>query len=133
MSTGFKINRTFDFEVIQELINSVIFKNKYENMKLISILAAPEAMKYADVYTMHKNALENVTSGTLPTSANDCTFLLFKNSSDETFVIAEEYVESTTIKITSKETLAITIANVESEDKETILSFIRSLGYSPVY
>lgn len=130
MADTLKVNREYTFNIKGNLANSILFKNTYQGVKLISIMSASEAAKYSDVYTLHKNARENDT--TLPSDANECSFLLFKNSSNETLILAEEYIDLTTVALSSKSDLKISIANVEDADVDVILNYIKSLGYVPV-
>ena len=131
MADKLKVNRTYTFNIANGLSNSSLFKSGYQGLKLISMINASEASKYVDVYTLHKNATAQDTSGSIPKSADDCTFLLFKNSSDETTVLAEEYINSDSIAISSKQHLTFEVVDVEDEDQEIITNFIKSLGYNP--
>lgn len=137
MADTLKVNKTFTFNIKTELVTSTQFKSTYQGVKLVSMLSASEAIKYTDVYTLHTHAKEvsasNTTSGvsSLPTDANDCTFLLFKNSSDENLILAEEYIDLTTVALSSQSALRLYIPEVEDVDVDTIINFIKSLGYVP--
>jgi ribosome-binding ATPase YchF (GTP1/OBG family) len=131
MADKLKVNRTYTFNIKNGLSSSTLFKSGYQALKLISMINASEASRYVDVYTLHKNATAIDTSGSIPKSADDCTFLLFKNSSDETTVLAEEYIDSDSIAISSKQHLTFEVVDVEDADQEIITNFIKSLGYNP--
>ena len=115
---SFKVNRTFNFSPKTQLYSNMLFSASYNGLKLVSIISAEEAAKHSDIYTIHKNVLaaySQVTSTTcdIPTSVEDCSFLMFKTGEDQTFVIAEEYIDSSTIVVSSKRTCIYTVYNVE--------------------
>lgn len=135
---SFKVNRTFNFSPKTQLYSNMLFSASYNGLKLVSIISAEEAAKHSDIYTIHKNVLaaysqDTSTTCDIPTSVEDCSFLLFKTGKDQTFVIAEEYIDSSTIVVSSKRTCIYTVYNVEDSDIDTISNFIKSLGYTAKY
>ena len=119
----FNINKVYNFNTLAP----VILGDRYENMKVLGVLTADEAMKYRDIYTLHNNLVPVIVG--LPVNAGDCSFLLLENSSKETTVLAIEYIDPNSVEVVTTVNIRADILDVSTNDMVIINSLLKEAGY----
>jgi len=119
----FNINKVYNFNTLAP----VILGDRYENMTVLGILTAEEAMKYRDIYTLHNNLIPVITG--LPVNAGDCSFLLLENTSKETTVLAIEYIDPVSVQLVTSVNIRADIMNASTNDLVIITSLLKGAGY----
>jgi len=122
---AFEIRKSYDF--VTHAPN--ILKGVYKNWLVVGILDANQASTYDDVFVIHQQVLDQLPAGT-PADISQLTFYLFKGPEGETNVLAEEWIDSSTIQQVSVGTLKVTVPNASSSDLTDIKSLLQNLGYN---
>jgi len=118
----FNINKSYNFSTLA----AAILGAAYNNMKVLGILTANEAVKYQDVYTQYE-ALNTIITG-LPTSADMLTYILFVDTLGNKKVIAQEYIDPASITLVTTTNLRIDIFNIDSAMEAVINLRFKELG-----
>lgn len=126
----FGLKKTYNFRTL----SPVILGAEYKNMKVISILANTEAVKYSDISTLHttiKNDTAYPISG-LPSNVTDLTYILFQNASGDKVVMASEYIDPYSITEVVALNAVVTVNNITSADMSVIRTILAEAGYSNI-
>lgn len=121
-----KINHSYSFGTIDGSLGS-----SYTNMIVKQIMSSEEAAKAKDIYTEYSK-IKKLTQNTqpLPLSADECTYVMFKNASSkdstDTVILAYEFLVDI-VEVKSK-TLLIEIKNYTSPDYNAVIEALRSIG-----
>jgi len=121
---AFELNKIYTFDTLAP----AILGSTFTNMKVKGIMAATEAMKYVDVYTLHNNLLNSITG--LPANVNDNTFLLLENPDGVTTVLAVEYIDPLNITLVTTTNIRIDVLNTTVSDIAILKTRLLELGYS---
>lgn len=124
MDVVFGFNKTYNFATLAP----AILGNTFTNVKVIGILTADNARKYEDIYTIHNSLIGVIPS--LPQSASGLTFLLFENNDGTTFVLANEYIDQSTITEVTTINIRIELLNLNTTDAGILRTRLLELGYS---
>lgn len=118
-----QINACYNIETIApNLLGS-----SYRNLRVKAIFSTDEAIKRnVDVYNLHNN-IKQLSNAHLPTSADDCDYILFEDDRKTEIIVAYQYLSDIRPVLTS--TLVITIPNYTGYDAAMIERQLRKLGY----
>ena len=119
-----KLKHTYNFNTLAP----AILGERYKLMKVKAILDANEAVKYADISTLH-TTLKPVITG-LPEHVNDLTFVLFQNTDGEESIYAVEYLDTTTLEEVSAVNVRVEVMDITTADLNVIKTKLLELGYS---
>ena len=120
---NFEVGSIYRFDTLAPTVLGV----SYNNMKVDGLVTASIASKHMDIYSRHKQ-LTTLIPG-LPTDANNCTFVMFTNvSNNETVILALEYIVTASIVSTEAVTLTVTIPNSSPADGPVIREALRKVG-----
>jgi hypothetical protein len=97
-------------------------------MAVKAILNADEAIKYRDIVTLHEK-MKVAVSG-LPNSVKDCTFYLLENTSGDRIVLANEYIDQSTVTLVTSVTINISVFNSLTTDVAILRARLQELGYT---
>lgn len=117
----FKINKRYNFNTVAP----TVLGDRYELMKLKSILSLDEAIKKYDVYTQHEKVKKYLDA---EYNIKDLTFFHFINGSTEK-IIPDVYIISNSIVEVDKVNILIEVDNVVTEDISAIAEILTSHGY----
>lgn len=120
----FSINKVYNFNTLAPTILGL----SYENMKVISMMAAEEAMKYRDIYTLHTSLVPTITG--LPTNAGDVTFMLLENKVGERTVLAIEYIDPISVTQVTTINIRVELLDVTTDDLAIVTARFKELGYT---
>jgi hypothetical protein len=101
----------------------------HTNMKvIIGEMTADAAVMYRNVRTLHNN-LKSVIPG-LPSSADDCTYILFEkqDTTKEKIVLAYEYIDIYTISEVQSVSAVYTFPEITTDKIAIISTRLRELG-----
>ncbi|MCI4437749.1 MAG: hypothetical protein JHC33_13165 [Ignisphaera sp.] len=118
------INNTYSFFTL----SPTILGTQYTNMAVKAILNADEAIKYRDIVTLHEK-MKVAVSG-LPNSVKDCTFYLLENTSGDRIVLANEYIDQSTVTLVTSVTINISVFNSLTTDVAILRARLQELGYT---
>lgn len=118
------INTTYSFFTL----SPTILGTQYTNMTVKAILTSDEAIKYRDIVTLHEK-MKVVVSG-LPNNVKDCTFYLLENTSGDRIVLANEYIDQSTITLVTSVTINISVFNSLTTDVAILRARLQELGYT---
>lgn len=121
------IKKTYNFNTLA----STILGASYKNMKVEMTMTAKQAVKVVeggvDIYTKHKT-LRNTITG-LPVNADDCTFLLLKNTiTNEPLVIAIEYIDLNSVVEVNTVTAHFTVNNIDTQTVSIVSNMLKEIG-----
>jgi len=120
------INKVYNFSTLAPAVLGSDFKD----MKVIAILTAKEAVKYRDIQTLHNTLKPIITA--LPTSVNDCSYVLFENIDNEKVLLALEYIDMFSIQEVVSTNIRVEIYNTNTDDVSIIRNRFIELGYANV-
>ncbi|MGE3591395.1 MAG: phage DNA polymerase-associated SH3 family protein [Arcobacter sp.] len=120
------INKVYNFSTLAPAIIGSDFKD----MKVRAILTAEEAVKYRDIQTLHNTLKPIITA--LPTSVNDCSYVLFENIDNEKVLLALEYIDMFSIQEVVSTNIRVEIYNTNTDDVSIIRNRFIELGYANV-
>jgi len=118
----FTINKTYDFVTLAPAILGA----NYTNMKVKGIVTLEEAIKHADVVTMHESVIPVIPG--LPPTVNDLIFIIFVDANGHELVLADSYIDATSIVATTVINLDIKISGVDSAMESILNLRLRELG-----
>lgn len=119
----FEVGSIYKFNTLAPTVLGV----SYSNMKVDGLVTASIASKHMDVYSRHKQLTTLITG--LPVDANNCTFIMFTNvSNNETVILALEYIVTASIVSTEAVTLTVTIPNSSPTDGPIIREALLRVG-----
>lgn len=118
----FELNKMYNFTTKAP----AILGGSYKNMKVDAIVNAREAVKYADIMTLHEQVK---TATALSVSAADATYIIFRTLTGETKLMALEYIHTDTVREVKTVNIKVELENYNTEDISIIDNRLRELGY----
>ena len=120
---AFSINKRYNFNTLVPQI----LGNNYESMKVLSIMTAKEAVKYRDVQTVNSGVLTSIAG--LSDDIDDLTFILFESSDGVKVVLANEWIEQSSVSEVSSTILKITVSVTDTDDIVVIRDNLIAAGF----
>lgn len=121
----FKLKNIYNFTTLAP----GVLGNTYSNMKVVGMMSHTEAIKYRDVLTLHETVKPLITG--LSDSVTDLNYILFVNMiSQEELLLAEEYINPSSVKTVENISINVAFSNVTTEDLAVIRNAIAELGYT---
>ena len=121
---NFSIKKIYNFDTLAP----GILNNHYKNMKVIGIIDSTEAVKYADILTLHNKISTLIPS--VPKNVKDLTYILFENADGKHVLMAYEYIEVSAITEVRSINLVIKINNASTSDITILRKALTELGYA---
>lgn len=121
---NFSIKKIYNFDTLAP----TILNNHYKNMKVIGIVDSTEAVKYADILTLHNKISSIIPS--IPKNVKDLTYILFENTDGKHVLMAYEYIELSSITEVKSINIVIKISNALTSDVAIIRKALTELGYA---
>jgi len=118
----FTVGNSYNFTTLAPTILGA----SYSNMKVIGIVTMSEAVRYSDVVTKHES-VKTIIPG-LPNTPNTLLFVVFEDSAGDKLVIAQDYVDLTTIVLVTTINLTIQVFNVASSMEPIVRQRLKELG-----
>jgi len=118
----FSINKSYNFTTL----DPAMLGASYNNMKVKGIVTFDEAVKYADVATLHNN-VKHVIPG-LPSLPNDMTYILFVDPAGITKILAEAYIDPNSVVAVTTVNLQVNIFGVDSAMESIIRTRLKEIG-----
>ena len=120
---SFEVGSIYRFDTLAPTVLGV----SYSNMKVDGLVSANIASKHMDIHSRHKQLKGLITD--LHADANNCTFIMFTNvSNNETVILALEYIVTSSIVSTEAVTLTVTIPNSSPTHGPIIREALRKVG-----
>lgn len=118
----FELNKTYNYSTIAP----ILIGSDYKAQKVKAIFTAQEAIKYRDITTLHETMKTAVP--TLPTSINDCTYILFQTDDNETHILALEYIDTFSIELVETINIRIDIPDANINTMSLLRTRLKELG-----
>ena len=120
----FKIKQLYSFEVYP----SALLGQDFKGLQLSAIISFDMARVYEDVTAIHKTAYANLPPGT---NANPeyLTYLLFKTVTGDQRIIAQEWIDLSSVIESSDRVITATIPNSSIEDVHRLRSALSQEGF----
>lgn len=119
----FEIKKTYNFSTLAP----TILGGNYTNMKVKAILTSENAVKYADITSIHTTIKPIIKN--LPDNVSELTYILFENLDKETSIFPIEYLETDSITEVSVLNIRIDIPNASMDDLNILKTRLKELGY----
>lgn len=111
----FTIKNTYNFVTYAPLV----LGGEHKNMKLEAIMDAETAQSYRDVATTHQDVLSLLPSGT-PANTNDLVFYKFRGEDGSVLVVADAWVDSSSILLVQDTIIQATIYGASTPDVQRV-------------
>lgn len=121
---NFKINSSYTFNNRAP----AVLGSGYKNAKLVAILDAKMAASFINIQSSHVNIYPYLPQST-PDAPEKYTYLVF-DISGERKVIAEEWIDETSVVESSTQSVQIDIQNVTTQDIAKIRNALTIGGFS---
>lgn len=121
----FELKKTYAFSILNDL--TPLLGEKYTLMKVKGILTSEEAVKYEDIYTTHTQALGFMSD--MPNDVRELSFILLEKPSKETFILAYNYIDESSIKAIEAMDIRIEIRQANTEDLTLLNNLLKEAGY----
>lgn len=122
--SNFKINNSYSFNTRAPAILGA----GYKNTKLIAILDSKMAGTLINIQSQHSNIFPYLPAGT-PNSPERFTYLVFEVNGERK-VIAEEWIDETSVQESSSQNIQIDIKNVTTQDIIKIKNMMTIGGFA---
>jgi len=119
----FLINQMYDFDTYAP----TILGGHYTNMKVKGIVSFDDAIKHADVATIHES-VKAVIPG-LPPTPNDLIFIIFVDTTGAEVTICKDYINPAITQVTTIN-INISINGISSALEPVINLRLQELGIS---
>lgn len=121
---SFKIGKIYTFNTLAPAVLGVIVKNA----RLTGIVDYSTACKHINVDMLQRNVYPLLPAGT-PNITSDYTYYLFKGESGNMVVLADVWIEETSIEEALGKTISISIPNANLEDVTRIRDTLNLMGF----
>lgn len=120
---NFQISKVYTFSLRAPAILGVLLKNA----KLLSIFDYDTAIKYENIDLKYRQILPHLTAGT-PDDAKSCVYYRFKSESGEEVVLADQWIDETTVDVITNIHIKIEL-DASLSDVSRIRDAMNALGY----
>jgi hypothetical protein len=125
MAYPFELNKVYTFNTLAPgLLGSVI-----KNAKLTGILDFESAIKYDEILFKYRNIYRILPPGT-PDRPELCTYYKFKAENNSTIILADQWIDESTVTLIESLNLKVTITNLSLADVPRIRNALLALGYT---
>lgn len=124
MPYNFELNRVYSFDTNAPAILGA----RIENAKLTGILDFDSARRYDEVHLKYRNIYPLLPAGT-PDQPEECIYYKFKAENGSVLVLADQWINESSIEMISSITAVITITDTSVQDANRIRDALHSLGY----
>lgn len=119
----FQLSKTYNFDTMAPSEFGATIKNA----KLLSVLDYTEARKQSDIDTVYRNVLPLLPPGT-PNHVSSTVYYKFVGENNSTFLMAEEWVDSTSIVEVNSISVVVDIPNLDVSDIPVIRDSLNAVG-----
>ncbi len=98
-----------------------------KNAKLLSILDYETAIIFEDITTKYRQVYPLLPNGT-PDDPRSCLYYRFKSEAGEYIILADQWINMTTVEAISSVALQVTLTDVVVEDIKRIRDALNILG-----
>lgn len=98
------------------------------NAKLLGIMDFEMAMKYDNVLLKYRQMFPALPAGT-PDQPEACTYYLFQSESGEKIVLADQWIDMTTVQVVQHVNIQVTFTEANLEDISQIRNLLNAAGY----
>lgn len=99
----------------------------FKNLKLISAMSFELANSYLNVQAYHVNIFPHLPSGTQE-NPETYQYFLFKNENNENVLLADVWIDETTVTEQGSQTLVVTLPRISNTDVERIKVIFKTMG-----
>lgn len=122
---AYTIGQTYNFNTLAPAILGASFQNS----KLVGMLSYDQAVKYTNIDQQAQIVYPALPQGT-PTDPTSYIYLVFETSAQTTVVLANVWINETTIAPSSSTTITVVIAGVTLADVQPIRNQLLQMGYT---
>jgi len=122
---NFQISKVYSFNTLAPSILGVIVKNA----KLLGILSYNAALAYDNIDLKYRTIYPLLPSGT-PDAPESCIYYQFKSESGEKIIIADQWIEESTIEVINHINFQVLFTEASIEDISRVRDSLNALGYT---
>lgn len=127
VKTQLNIRSTYSFDVYP----SSVLTTEFKNCTLLSVLDPTDAATQLDIMAIHAQVYPYLPKG-LPDDPMQFTYYKFRLPSGVNTIIADAWINHTTVKETTSTTISIEVANCVPQDIDKLRRVLESNGYSHI-
>lgn len=124
MTTALELSKIYTFNTLAPAILGTTIKNA----KVLTIMDYDTAMAFANVELLYRQVYPNLPAGTID-SAKSCTYYLFKSESGEKIVLADQWIDMSTLDLITHINIQVNFTNGSLQDIPRIRDALNALGY----
>ncbi len=125
MTLDLRIGKVYTFNTLAPALLGISIKNA----KLIGIVDYNTALTYDSVNLRYRAIYPLLPAGT-PDQPEACIYYRFQSESGEKIVLADQWIDSTTVEVIEHITIQATFTNVSVSDISRIRDALNALGYT---
>jgi hypothetical protein len=122
---NYQIGTAYNFNTLAPAILGATFNNA----KLLSIMDFNTAMKFTNIAQQAQIVYPVLPAGT-PTDPSSYVYLLFQTSTGATVVLANVWINESTIVVSTTATITVVVTNVTTADVSVIRNMLLNAGYT---
>lgn len=123
MAYVFEIGKTYKFETkAPALLGTFI-----NNARLVNIMDYNSAITYDNIDIKYRNIYPLLPGGT-PTNPESCIYYRFKSESGENIVLADQWIQESTIEIVEHIVFQVTFTDASVQDMTKVRNVLNSVG-----
>lgn len=120
----FELNKVYNFSTRA----TAILGANVVNARLIGIVLADTARKSSNIDLQYRKIYPLLPSGTV-NDVNSCIFYEFVGESGEKIILADQWIDMTSIQLVSSVTINVTVVNANISDANRIRDALSAMGY----
>lgn len=129
MTYNFMIGQTYSFQVYP----SNLLGNDWNNVKVTSVMSYEDAMKEADVTSLHVQFFPYFGPETnTPNDPSSYLYIKVKTQNGATTILGVAWINTATVVAVTAQTITAVIANVTPQDVPKIQAALVANGYNNV-
>lgn len=121
---NFELNKVYNFFTRA----TAILGANVTNAKLIGIMVADTARRSSNIDLQYRKIYPLLPNGTV-NDVNSCIFYEFIGESGEKIILADQWIDMTSIQLVSSVTINVTVVNANISDVNRIRDALSAMGY----
>ena len=122
---NYQIGTSYNFNTLAPAILGATF----QNAKLLSIMDFNTATKFTNVSQQAQIVYPVLPAGT-PVNPSSYVYLLFQTSTGATVVLANVWINESTVVVSTTATITVVLTNVTTADVSVIRNMLLNAGYT---
>jgi len=113
-----------------ETLAPTILGANYNNLEVVATATSEIASKYIDVYQINNQLVPIINN--LPSDPTLLNYVIFKNTDSEYIVLAEEWIDTSTVVLVQTTNIAIKIFDSDISDINIAKNALSEVGFKNI-